>query len=122
MMNGGKNRQAITALVIAAALAATALWLHFSYAPNTGKNIYDNEPAFKAHVASLGLAAMTFEEARNRLLAGGFRCESLAEGNVSCNRRVRGSNCGELQFVDLIKPGPDGSSHSVATRFGLTCH
>ncbi len=117
-----EKRRAVAVIALAAALAvAAALWLHFSHAPNTGQDIYDNEPAFKAYVASLGLAALSFEEARSRLVNRGFRCESLAEGNVSCNRHVRGSNCGELQFVDLKKPGSNGLSHSVTTRFGLTC-
>jgi len=122
MINGGKKSRAVAAIVIAAVLVAVAgFLLHFSYVPNTGRDIYDNEAAYEAYVAGLGLASLPFDDARRRLLVEGFHCESLAAGNVSCNRHPRGSNCGELQFVDLKKPGADGASHSVTTRFGLTC-
>lgn len=114
-------RVAAAAAIATGLLVAAGFWLHLSYAPNTGKDIYDNEAAFRSYVASLGLSSMRLGEATNRLLLEGFRCDRLEEGNVSCNRRPRGSNCGELQVVDLKKPGPGGSSHSVTTRFGLTC-
>ncbi|HEY5930290.1 MAG TPA: hypothetical protein VIU02_08270 [Burkholderiales bacterium] len=59
MINGGKKSRAIAAIVIAAVLVAVAgLLLQFSYVPNTGRDIYDNEAAFEAYVAGLGLASL----------------------------------------------------------------
>lgn len=117
------GRPARAAAIAAAALAAilAAGWLHLSYTPNSGKDIYDNEAAFAAYVAGLGLASMSFEQARSRLAAEGFRCDMLSEDNASCSRRLRGSSCGELQSVDLKMHAADGALHSVTTRFGLTC-
>ncbi len=111
---------AAVAIAIAVAVAAGS-WLHLSYVPNTGNNIYDDEAAFKAYVASLGLASGSIEAARNRLMLEGFRCELFADGGASCERFAQGSNCGERQFVDLTVPGPTGSTHAVSTRFGLVC-
>ena len=117
-----KRTEVAVAVVIAVVVALAAGYgLHLSYAPNIGKNIYDNETAFKAWVDSLGLASASFEEARNRLMLEGFRCELFADGSVSCERLAQGSNCGERQFVDLTVPGTGGLTHSVSTRFGLVC-
>ena len=108
------------AVAIAVAIAAGS-WLHLSYVPNSGKNIYDNEAAFEAYVASLGLASVPIEAARDRLILEGFRCELFADASVSCERLAQGSNCGERQFVDLTVPGTSGSTHAVSSRFGLVC-
>ena len=117
-----KRTEVVAAVVLAVVIAVAAgFWLKLSYAPNTGKNIYDNEAAFKTWVAGLGLAAVPIEEARNRLMLEGFRCQLFADGGASCERLAQGSNCGERQFVDLTVPGSGGSTHSVSTRFGLVC-
>ncbi len=108
------------AIAVAVAVAAGS-WLHLSYVPNAGKNIYDNKAAFKAYVGSLGLASVPIEAARDRLMLEGFRCELFADTSVSCERLAHGSNCGERQFVDLTVPGTTGSTHAVSTRFGLVC-
>lgn len=116
-------------VIKAAAASATVLivamlaggWLHLSYRPNSGKDIFDNEAAFGAYVAGLALASMPFEQAHSRLVAEGFRCDMLSVGNARCSRRARGSNCGELQSVDLKMHPGGGRLHSVSSRFSLTC-
>lgn len=117
-----KRRAAVAATVVAVALLAllaALAWRYLSHAPNTGKNIFDDPAAFTTYVDGLGLAALPAPDARNRLMLEGFRCELFADGGSSCYRRVQGSNCGELQFVDLAAPGAD--ANRVSTRFGLTC-
>ena len=109
------------AIAVAIAVAAAGSWLHLSYVPNTGNNIYDDEAAFKAYVASLGLVSVPIEAARDRLILEGFRCELFADTSVSCERLAHGSNCGERQFVDLTVPGTGGTTHGVSSRFGLVC-
>lgn len=111
-------RAAAIAVAILVVLAAFA-WRHLSYAPNTGKNIYDSPAAFDAYVDRLGLAALPDADARNRLMVEGFRCELFPDGAASCYRKVQGSQCGELQSVDLAAPG--SKDKRVSTRFGLTC-
>jgi hypothetical protein len=116
-----KQRQVAASVATAAAiLAALALfaWHFLSYAPNTGRDIFDNEAAYQAYVAGLGLGSMAPAEARDRLMLEGFRCELFPDGSSSCHRRAMGSQCGEQQFVDLAAPG---SRVPVTTRFGLTC-
>lgn len=120
-MGGDKPGAAIAALAVLVATAAAAWWLNLSFSPNTGKNIYNTEATFKSYVASLGLANMALDAAKNRLMVEGFRCELFADGNVSCNRKVQGSKCGEQQFVDLAVSSNGGLTHSVSTRFGLVC-
>lgn len=119
-MDGNKRFEIGATVAIAVAVAAGS-WLHLSYVPNTGKNIYDNEAAYKAYVAGLGLGSVTIEAARNRLILEGFRCELFADASVSCERLAQGTNCGERQFVDLTVPGTGGSRHAVSSRFGLVC-
>lgn len=119
-MKVGKALQALFAGTAILAAAAGGWWLNLSYSPNTGKNIYDNEAAFGAYVANLGLASASLQDAKTRLLLEGFRCELFADGSVSCHRKVLGSKCGEQQFVDL-KVSAGGSGHSTSVRFGLVC-
>ncbi len=120
-MKIGKALPALLAGVAILAAAAAGWWLNLSYSPNTGRNIHDNEAAFGAYVASLGLASASLEDAKTRLMLEGFRCELFADGSVSCHRKVRGSKCGEQQFVDLKVPAGGGTGHSTSTRFGLVC-
>jgi hypothetical protein len=117
-----KNRSRLA--VLAAAILAAGFagwWLNLSQSPNTGKNIYGSEASFQAYVAGLGLASGTLEDAKNRLMVEGFRCELFADGAVGCHRKVLGSNCGEQQFVDLKPAGTGGPGPSVSSRFGLVC-
>jgi len=120
-MRAGKPLQALFAAAVIIAAVAAGWWLNLSYSPNTGKNIYDNEAAFQDYVAKLGLASVPLVEAKNRLMLEGFRCELFADGDVSCYRKVRGSKCGEQQFVDLKVGAGGGSGYSTSTRFGLVC-
>ncbi|HEX7812909.1 MAG TPA: hypothetical protein VF460_13450, partial [Burkholderiales bacterium] len=100
-----KRPAVVAAAAAILATGAAGWWLDLSYSPNTGKNIHDNEASFQAYVVKLGLGSISLEDAKNRLMLAGFRCESFADGGVSCHRKVRGSKCGEQQFVDLKAPG-----------------
>ncbi|HWA13683.1 MAG TPA: hypothetical protein VHA15_11360 [Burkholderiales bacterium] len=116
-----KHREVAVSLAVALAiLGALALfaWRYLVDVPNTGRNIFGDEAAFRAYVSGLGLASMAPGAARDRLMLEGFRCELFADGTSSCHRRAQGSQCGEQQFVDLPAPG---TGAAVATRFGLSC-
>lgn len=125
----GRRRLAAAAAI--ALLAGIVLALsRLGYRPNTGPDVFDNPAAFDRYVAELGLGTLALEQAGARLGKAGFRCELLAPGNLSCYRKVRGSNCGERQFVDLAsgdsgtrRPGETQTSGilRISTRFGLTC-
>ena len=121
----------LAALAAIALLAGAAFALsRLGYRPNAGPDVFDSPAAFDRYVAELRLETLALEQAGVRLGKAGFRCELLAPGNLSCYRKVRGSNCGERQFVDLAsgdagtnrpgEPQPAGTLR-ISTRFGLTC-
>ena len=109
------------ALALVSALAGTAVWLDSSPAPQPGRNLFDSRSAFEAYVSRLALGAMPTTAAIEKLASLGFACETFKDGNVACFREVRGTICGERQFVDLFVPGKDGAAHVVATRIGRVC-
>jgi hypothetical protein len=121
----GDRRQRLVgflgALITVGAIAIAMLWLVPASSPRVGGNLFDSPEEFQAYVARLDLASVPTAAAIDRLSAQGFQCETFKDGNVACYRRVKGSLCGERQFVDLLVPGKDGAAHAVATRFGLTC-
>lgn len=109
---------AATALIGLAA-AYVAIGPRLATQAYAGPGIFDNPEAFSAYVDGLRLHALDVERAGERLRAEGFECHVLAPGNTSCERRIRGSNCAERQFVDLNEQG--AGRLQVATRFGLGC-
>ena len=110
-----------SALALVGALAGVAVWLDSSPAPQPGRNLFDSRPAFEAYVSRLALGALPTAAAIEKLATLDFSCETFKDGNVACLREVRGTICGERQFVDLFVPGKDGAAHVVATRFGRVC-
>lgn len=108
------------ALAVLAVLAAVS-WQHLSYTPNAGPGIFDNPQSFRAYVDGLGLDSLPREQAMGRLMGEGFRCDEFADGSVGCYRRVKGSQCGENQFVDLAATRAGGQRGPVSTRFGQVC-
>jgi hypothetical protein len=96
-------------------------WLNSPSRPQPGRNLFDTRAQFRAYVSRLDLAAVATVTAIERLASQGFSCETFKDGNVACFREVRGSICGERQFVDLLVPGKDGATHTVSTRFGRVC-
>lgn len=108
------------ALAVLAALAAVS-WQHLSYTPNAGRGIFDNPESFRAYVDGLGLGSLAKAQAMNRLTGEGFRCDEFADGSVGCYRRVKGSQCGENQFVDLAATRAGDQRVPVSTRFGQVC-
>lgn len=118
-----RNRRfAATATTIAFLLAGATGLSRLSYQPNTGPGVFDSKAEFDAFIAGLRLESLALDQAGKNLAGRGFRCELLEPGNLSCHRLVRGSNCGERQFVDLLKGTAGGASLRVSTRFGLTCN
>lgn len=107
-----------TVLVV---MGAIALLVDPDPSPQPGLNLFGSSAQFERHVARLGLDAMTTGAAIGRLQADGFRCETFADGNVACDRDVKGSNCGERQTIDLLSPGAGGLAGMVRARFGRTC-
>ncbi len=128
---GAATQRWLAVLAAIALLAGTAFALsRLGYRPNTGPDVFDSPAAFDRYVAELRLETLVLEQAGARLGEAGFRCELLAPGNLSCYRKVRGSNCGERQFVDLASgdsatsdpgEGPRAGALRISTRFGLTC-
>ena len=110
-----------TALAVVGAVAGAAVWLDSSARPQPGRNLFDSRAAFHDYVARLGLGAMPTAAAIEKLASLGFSCETFKDGNVACFREMRGTLCGERQFVDLFVPGKDGAVHTVSTRFGRVC-
>ena len=110
-----------TALAVVGAVAGAAVWLDSSARPQPGRNLFDSRAAFHDYVARLGLGVMPTAAAIENLASLGFSCETFKDGNVACFREVRGTLCGERQFVDLFVPGKDGAAHTVSTRFGRVC-
>ena len=108
-------------LALVGAVAGAAVWLDSPARPQPGRNLFDSRPAFHDYVARLGLDAISTAAAIEKLASLGFSCETFKDGNVACFREVRGTLCGERQFVDLFVPGKDGAAHTVATRFGRVC-
>lgn len=119
-----KNRKAVVATLATAILllAAAVVLPRLAYRPNSGPGVFDSKAAFDAHIAGLGLEKLPLEQAGANLANAGFRCELLAPGNLSCYRKVQGSNCGERQFVDLGAAQGGSPPLRLATRFGLTCN
>ena len=117
------RKRRIVALTAAFALllAVTILLPRLAYRPNTGPGVFDSKEAFDTHIAGLRLETLELDQAGTRLAGDGFRCDLLAPGNLSCHRKVKGSNCGEQQFVDLFAGPGNASRLRVTTRFGLTC-
>lgn len=116
------RRLAVAALVLALLLAGAAGLSRLGYQPNTGPDVFDSKAEFDAFVAGLRLESLALDQAGETLVRRGFRCDLLDPGNLSCHRRVRGSNCGEQQFVDLLTGTAGGAPLRVSTRFGLTCN
>lgn len=110
-----------TALAVVGAVAGAAVWLDASPRPQPGRNLFDSRPAFHDYIARLALGALSTAAAIEKLASLGFSCETFKDGNVACFREVRGTLCGERQFVDLFVPGKDGAAHIVDTRFGRVC-
>ena len=110
-----------TALAVVGTVAGAAVWLDSSARPQPGRNLFDSRAAFHDYVARLGLGVMPTAAAIEKLASLGFSCETFKDGNVACFREVRGTLCGERQFVDLFVPGKDGAAHTVSTRFGRVC-
>lgn len=108
------------ALAVLAVLAAFA-WQHLSYTPNSGPGVFDNPASFRAYVDGLGIGSISREQAMARLVREGFRCDEFTDGSVGCYRRVKGSQCGENQFVDLVATPTGGQRAPVSTRFGQVC-
>lgn len=121
----GDRRQRLVSflgtLIAIGAIAIAVLWLALPSRPHFGGNLFDSRKEFQAYVARLDLASVPTAAAIDRLTGQGFQCETFKDGNVACYRQVKGSLCGERQFVDLLVPGKDGAAHAVATRFVLTC-
>ncbi len=121
----GDRRQPLASfpgvLIAIGAFAIAVLWLMPTSSPHVGGNLFDSREEFQAYVARLDLALVPTAAAIDRLTSRGFHCDTFKDGNVACYRQVKGSLCGERQFVDLLVPGKDGAAHAVATRFGLTC-
>ena len=109
------------AIVAISVLIAIGFWLSYSLDPQPGSNLFDTRSEFQAYVTRMGLASVPTLSAIETLTAQGFACETFRDGNVACFREVRGSLCGERQFVDLFVPGLHGAAHTVATRFGRVC-
>ena len=108
-------------LALVGAIAGAAVWLDSSARPQPGRNLFDSRPAFQDYVERMGLGALSTAAAIDKLASLGFSCETFKDGNVACFREVRGTLCGERQFVDLFVPGKDGAAHTVSTRFGRVC-
>lgn len=108
-------------LIASGAIAIAVIWLMPTSSPHVGGNLFGSREEFQAYVARQDLASVATAAAIDRLGAQGFHCDTFKDGNVACHRQVKGSLCGERQFVDLLVPGKDGAAHAVATRFGLTC-
>jgi hypothetical protein len=121
----GDRRQPLVsflgALIAVGAIAAAVLWLLPPSSSHVRGNLFDSREEFQAYIARLELASVPTAAAIDRLTSRGFHCETFNDANVSCYRQVKGSLCGERQFVDLLVPGKEGAAHAVATRFGLTC-
>jgi hypothetical protein len=109
------------ALIAIGAIAAAVLWLVPPSRPLARGNLFDSREEFQAYIERLDLASVPTGAAIDSLTSRGFHCETFKDGSVACYRQVKGSFCGERQFVDLLVPGKDGAAHAVATRFGLTC-
>ncbi len=116
------GRQALAvAIVSIAAVTAIGFWFLSAAKPQFGRNLFDTRSEFQAYVSHLGLAAVPTMTALEKLQSLGFSCDTFTDGNVACFREVRGTICGERQFVDLFVPGKDGAAHTVSTRFGRVC-
>ena len=111
----------LSLLALVGAVAGAAVWLDSSARPQPRRNLFDSRPAFHDYVVRLSLGALPTAAAVAKLASLGFSCETFNDGNVACFREVRGTLCGERQFVDLFVPGKDGAAHTVGTRFGRVC-
>ena len=111
----------LSLLALVAAITGVAVWLDSSGRPQPGRNLFDSRPAFHDYVERMGLVALSTAAAIEKLASRGFSCETFKDGIVACFREVRGTLCGERQFVDLFVPGKDGAAHTVSTRFGRVC-
>jgi hypothetical protein len=102
-------------------VVAIGLWLNAAPDPPPGRNLFDTRREFDVYVARMALDSVPTLSAIEKLTSQGYSCETFNDGNVACFREVRGTACGERQFVDLFVPGRHGAPHTVATRFGRVC-